>query len=117
MNSSLENELREKLINYLSGEISLKEFENWFVPASWNVNRSNNQAAINIVYEIELWLSEYSDGFRSEGELRNLLLPLVKNYHVNIEVSHKLKLGSNGLVECWSMSPVPSHKLSSAASL
>ena len=69
MNFSLDNEIREKLANYLVGKISLEEFEDWFVSASWNVDRSKNQVAINMVYEIELWLSEYYDNINREVQL------------------------------------------------
>lgn len=105
MHPSLDNEIRDKLASYLLGWISLQEFEDWFVSASWNVNQSKSQAAINMVYEIELWLSEYSDGFRSEDELKNLLLPLIENYNVNIELFPCSESGSNVRVEWWSMLP------------
>lgn len=117
MNPSLDNEIRERLASYLAGEISLEDFEDWFVSASWNVSQSKNQAAINMVYEIELWLSEYSDGFRSKDELRNLLRPFVEKYNVNIDLIPGIGLGSNARVEYWLMSPVSFHKLSSGASL
>jgi hypothetical protein len=117
MNPSLENEMREKLASYLFGEISLEDFEDWFVSASWNVNQSKNQAAINIVYEIELRLAEYSDGFRSEVELKNLLRPLVENYQVELAPIPNFQLGSNARVDHWLLSPVSFHKLSSGASL
>lgn len=117
MNLSLDNEIRDKLGSYLLGEISLEDFEDWFVSASWNVNQSKNQAAINMVYEIELWLSEYSDGFRSENELQNLLRPLVVNYKVELVPIPGLQLGSNVRMERWLMSLVSFDKLSSGASL
>ena len=56
MNLSPDNEIRDKLGSYLLGEISLEDFKDWFVPVSWNIDYSNNQAAINMVYEIELRL-------------------------------------------------------------
>jgi len=103
MAPSLDNEIRDQLINYLLGDISLVEFEEWFVSASWNVNLSKNQAAINLVYEIELWLSEYSDGFRSEDELKNLFRPLVKHYNISNEFIPVVQSGSNSRFEMWSM--------------
>ena len=116
MEQSLDNEIREKLANYLVGEISLEEFEDWFVSPSWNVDQSKNQAAINMVYEIELWLSEYFDNFRSEDELKALLRPLVENYNVYIELIPGIGLGSNARVEMWSMLQVSSHILYAEAS-
>ncbi|MBM4285635.1 MAG: hypothetical protein FJ128_10370 [Deltaproteobacteria bacterium] len=84
MNLALDIDIREQLARYLVGEISFQEFEDWFVPASWNVVQGKNVAAINIVYEIELWLAEFSDGFWSEAELKEKLFPLVNNYKIDI---------------------------------
>jgi hypothetical protein len=106
MNPFLDNEIREKLANYLVGKISLEEFEDWFVSASWNVDQSKNQLAINMVYEIELWLSEYSDDFRSEDELKELLRPLVENYEIKSEVDLGLQFASTAQQNWWSISPV-----------
>jgi hypothetical protein len=113
MNLSLDNEIRAKLTKYLVGEISLEEFEDWFVSASWNVNQSKNQVAINMVYEIELWLSEYSDNFRSEDALKGLLWPLVENYIIEPEISPNLQFSSSAQVSWWSISPVSFHIIDS----
>ena len=83
MKNRLDIDIRDKLASYLVGEISLKDFEDWFVPVSWNIIHSNNPDAINLVYEIELWLSEFSDGFWSEHELKQHLKPLVMNYIIS----------------------------------
>jgi hypothetical protein len=113
MNPSLENKLRKKLASYLLGKISLEDFEDWFVSASWNVSQSKNHVAINLVYEIELWLSEYSDGFRSENELKLLLRPLVENYFIEPEISSSSKFSSSAQVNYWSIPPVSFHILHS----
>jgi hypothetical protein len=117
MEYSLGIEIRDKLASYLVGEISLHDFEDWFVPASWNVAQSKKQADINLVYEIELWIAEFSDGFWNENELRNYLRPLVENYQVELAPIPNFQLGSNALVEHWWMSLVSFHRLSSGASL
>ena len=94
MDFNLDLVIRDKLASYLAGEISLEEFEDWFVPASWNVAQVNNQNAVNLVYEIELWLSEFSDGHWSEDELKNNLCPLVTDYKVDIGSDHIIKMDS-----------------------
>jgi hypothetical protein len=103
MNPSLDNEIREKLVIYLVEEISLEDFEDWFVSASWNVSQSKNQAAINMVYEIELRLAEYSDGFRSEDELKNYLRPLVTDYKVEIGNDQNIKMDSIAKVDWYQL--------------
>jgi hypothetical protein len=113
MNPSLDIEIRDKLIFYLLGEISLEDFKGWFVPILWDVDHSNNQTAINMAYEIELRLAEYSDGYWNEDELKQFFRPLIENYSINIV---PMKIGSNARVDQWLIS-VPSYILSSGASL
>jgi hypothetical protein len=106
MNSSLDLEIRDKLGSYLLGEISLEDFKDWFVPSSWDVDHQNNQAAINMVYEIELRLAEYSNGYWSEDELKPLLRPLVADY---------LKIGYDSIIVMDSVARVESYPLWSAS--
>jgi len=117
MERALDIEIRDRLASYLVGEISLQDFEHWFVPSSWNIVQSKNQAAVNLVYEIELWLAEYSDGFWSEDELKDQLRPLVENYRIELEPHSGLELGSNARVERWSLSAVSFDILYVEASL
>ena len=77
MNLSLDYDIRNKLANYLLGEISLEYFMDWFVPVLWDVEHSNNQDAIEMAYEIELRLAEYSSDYWNEDELKKLLRPLI----------------------------------------
>ena len=46
MSPSLDIEIRAKLVSYLVDEISLEEFEDWFVSASWNVIHRGSRIAI-----------------------------------------------------------------------
>lgn len=112
MEHSLDVQIRYKLMSYLLGEISLQSFEDWFVPSSWNVDQSKNQDAINMVYEIELRLAEFSNGHRSEEELKDFLRPLVANYRVDL-VAMRYKLSSNALIEHYRWLPV-SYRISNA---
>ena len=73
MNQSLDQEVRAQLDRYLAGEQSIAEFQRWFLPASWNVHRSGNLAAEDLVGEVGLLLAEFEAGDRSEDDLRALL--------------------------------------------
>jgi len=77
MLSSLEIEIRERLGRYLSGETSLREFDTWFVPATWDVECQTDPRAYDTTNEIYLRLAEYSNGDWSEAELRQLLRELI----------------------------------------
>ncbi len=54
MSYSLDYIIREQLAKYLVGEVSLREFEDWFFPETWDVDLVNNVVLLNLVYEIKL---------------------------------------------------------------
>ena len=99
MSPSLDIEIREKLASYLADEISLEEFEDWFVPASWNVLNRESKIAIDLVYDIELLLAEYSKDCWDEHELREQFLPLVQEYRVDIGYNYFIAIDSIAKVE------------------
>lgn len=104
MKPSLDIEIRDWLTRYLADEISFEDFLNWFVPSSWNVGKSGNRAAMNLVYEIELWLAEFSNGIWSEAELKQNLRPLVENYRVELVADSSISSASDVRIQRW---PVP----------
>ena len=79
---SLDFNIRERLAEYLAGEISLHEFEDWFFPETWDVDQLNDLALTNLVYGIKLRLAEFSHGDWTEKELRNLLKPFIETYDI-----------------------------------
>jgi len=83
MSYSLDINIRERLAAYLANEISLREFEDWFFPETWDVDQLGNLTITNLVYGIKLCLAEFSNGDWTEGELRNLLRPFIENYDLN----------------------------------
>lgn len=87
MNPSLDNDIRGKLASYLLDKFSLEDFKDWFIPVLLAVDHSENQNAINMAYEIELRLAEYSSGYWNDDELKQLLRPLVENYKIEIDIS------------------------------
>lgn len=77
MAASLNALIRDHLGDYVAGKTSLREFDEWFIPETWDVDRSGDQPLIDLTYEIILRLAEYSNGDCSETELKRLLRPLV----------------------------------------
>jgi len=70
---------------WLSGatnEISLDDFEDWFVRKSWNLHYDSDELAQRSAYAVELRLAEHSSAHLSEPELRRELAPFVEHYHV-----------------------------------
>ncbi len=76
MSPSLASEIRDHLARYVEGELSLSALDEWFVPATWDVDRTADRVAIDLTYEIVLRLAEYSNGDCTEQELKALLRPL-----------------------------------------
>jgi hypothetical protein len=73
MPSFLENEIRTQLRRYVRGEISLESFEEWLAPRIWTIEASNDPAAEDLAYAIDLRLAEHSSGHWTDTELRDLL--------------------------------------------
>lgn len=76
MRSELEFEIQQHIMQYLSGSASLAEFENWFVPALWDVDaedaRSRGSAGA-----VHILISEFSRGGRNEETLREGLVAAI----------------------------------------
>jgi hypothetical protein len=62
-------QIRACLAEWLDGNTSLEEFEDWFVPETWNLHKENDLQAEDLANEIELSLSEYSGGYISRAKL------------------------------------------------
>jgi hypothetical protein len=72
----LDEQIRIQLSRLLAGEITLRAFEDWLVPATWDVHLTDNRAAEGLAYRISHRLREYAHGDWSVDELRQLLAPL-----------------------------------------
>jgi hypothetical protein len=77
MSSSLEAEIRLALIRYLTNASSLLDFQDWFVPATLNIHKSGDFVAAELAAQTELALAEYSNGHRTESDLRRELQTMV----------------------------------------
>ena len=74
MNSeNLDLKIRAWLGRYVRGEITLGQFKDWFVPATWNVHQSGNPLAPDLAYEVDALLAELSDGALTERRLKQRL--------------------------------------------
>lgn len=70
----LDKQIRLKVQEYLQGDISLEEFDDWFVPKTWDVHLSDNREAEYLTEEIEHlfneFTSEHTSDYRDESVLR-----------------------------------------------
>jgi hypothetical protein len=77
----MEREIRERLADYLAGEVSLAAFEDWFVPAAWGLEEAEPWAA-TLASSILLALAERSQGHLDDSGLRRRLFQLLYTSHV-----------------------------------
>jgi hypothetical protein len=76
----LELEIRERLADYLDDRISLGEFEEWFIPETWDVEHDGTDAARDLTLSVMRRLVKYSNGNMSESDLRRDLGTLSRTY-------------------------------------
>ena len=69
-------ELRNEIVRLLAEEVSLDNFEDWFVQRSWNMHKDSDLVAQRLAYAVELRLAEHDGGQLSESDLRKQLLQL-----------------------------------------
>jgi hypothetical protein len=79
MHEPLDQQIKTQARRYLRGEISLRDFHRWFMPASWNVRRHGSPDAERLVGEIGLSLAEFSAGHATEEEIREEFRDLLGN--------------------------------------
>jgi len=96
MSYSLDFNIHEKLAEYLAGEISLREFEDWFFPETWDIDQIDNLALANLVNGIKLRLAEFSNGDWTEAELRSLLRPFFEK-HVMVVSQPQPQYGTSSI--------------------
>lgn len=63
-------ELADRLAELAMGRGAVREFEDWFVQASWNAQGWASADLRNVVYSLELELAGYSNGNRSNSYVR-----------------------------------------------
>jgi hypothetical protein len=99
MNSSLQNEIGERLGLYLVGQISLSEFHDWLLPATWDIDAEEEQAK-RLAHRIQLSMAEFSSGDRTEDELREDLWGLRSSSSVTIMVgASSLRFDNNTVTQ------------------
>ena len=67
------SQIREQLALFLSQNLSLDAFEDWFVQNTWNIHKSGSVAAEDVTFAIQESLAEYSSQHLNEQELYNEL--------------------------------------------
>jgi hypothetical protein len=72
MHDSLALNIRRKLAKCVAGQMTLPEFKDWFVGATWGVDASGDTDAISLTYEVWHALAEYDVDQNERDLLRTL---------------------------------------------
>jgi hypothetical protein len=88
MSHSLDLAIREQLGRYLTHEISLRDFQYWFVPATWYADREASPALTDLIYSIELAMAEFSHRDWTESELRDLFRSSLEAFINSTKIAH-----------------------------
>jgi hypothetical protein len=78
MADSLAIAIREQVNSFLSGNLTLPQFQEWLVANTWDVEERGDAHATDVTYEIKLALAEHSRGDISGDELRDRMGEAVK---------------------------------------
>jgi hypothetical protein len=78
MADSLAIAIREQVNSFLSGNLTLPQFQEWLVANTWDVEDHGDAHATDVTYEIKLALAEHSRGDISGDELRDRMSEAVK---------------------------------------
>ena len=70
MADSLAVDIRERVNSFLSGDLTLPQFQEWLVANTWDVEEHGDFPVTDLTYEIKLALAEHSRGDISQDELR-----------------------------------------------
>jgi hypothetical protein len=81
-----DTQIRSQIRRLLSNEVSLRDFQKWYVPVTWDIDRSNEVAAKNLAAEIDLKLAEYTSGHLTESEVRQDFSKLLENQTLEIRI-------------------------------
>jgi hypothetical protein len=81
---NLETAIRNHLVSYVAGELSLEAFTSWLVSASWDIAGAGDEDAAQLAYSIELALAEHSSGLLTDDELRAELQRFSEHVRLNL---------------------------------
>jgi len=89
-----QDQIGENVRQFAEGTLQLDKFLEWFVPISWDIEKSNNAELIGLVHEIDGLLAESSSANWSEADLREVLAEAVgpfvpEEYGMEVSYDHE----------------------------
>jgi hypothetical protein len=77
MQSSLENELRHHVLDYLEGRATLDQLNDWLISVIWSFKDPDHPAP-RLAYEIFMALADQSSDLTTESEMRQALYDVIR---------------------------------------
>jgi hypothetical protein len=81
-------EIRDKAVAFVAGKLSLRQFEDWFVPGTWDQHQVDDPEAESLADSIELSISEYTDGLSSDAQLRQEIAEAIRPCEPKADLSY-----------------------------
>ena len=75
--SALEKRIRKKIAEFAGKKITLREFNDWFMPVSWNTSKQDIRTLELTIHAVEL-LYEFDDDLLTTARLRRALANLLE---------------------------------------
>lgn len=107
-------EIQKRVQQWLDGKISFRELEDWFVPVAGRIANENDAEAERLVDDIDMSLSEYSDGVLSVSELRAELANAIRPF-APLERMLQPKRATRDIGDPWLRTRSSSHSLAVSA--
>jgi len=79
----LDLQIRTWISDYLSSRITLRDFQERFIPATWEIEQADDDATRPLAYEIQHKLNEFTSGHLPESELRDEFRALLEGVSVD----------------------------------
>ncbi len=99
MNSSLRTEIEKRLSQYLAGQSTLAEFHNWYIPIVWDID-AEPEGVKRFAHRLQLFLAEFSNGDRTEDELRSAFWDVLnRNVTVIVGTTPSIVAGTDNVTQ------------------
>ena len=72
MQHDLEKQIRTKMGRFVGGKVSLRDFNRWFTPATWDVDEAPASLR-ELVYNVKALIDDYDNKRLSKSALRQQL--------------------------------------------
>jgi hypothetical protein len=85
----IKDQIRERLIDYLAGNLSFEQFEDWLLDQSWDMHLASPLDAQEMVLDIKEIIYQYLDRYIDEDVLKQRLYPLVASASATVIVGER----------------------------